>query len=59
MIIKIYRKLFSMFGRNQTMVQLFLNSHNKYFKSKPMDVLKIEVDLKKVDQYLFAMSEKV
>lgn len=59
LLLRVYRGLNSLIGNNHEKAKLWLNSHNKYFKQKPIDQLKTITGLVEVVSYIDAMRGKL
>ncbi len=59
LIIRMYRSLFAISGDNSKFMKHFLNTQNRAFSSKPIDMIKNIEGLVQVNQYLDAMRGKV
>lgn len=59
LLLRIYRSLNAMVGNNHEKAKLWLNSPNKYFRSKPIDEIKTIPGLIGVLNYLDAMRGKL
>ncbi len=59
LIIRMYRSLFALSGDNKKFMQHFLQTPNKAFGIKPLELVKTLDGLVQVNQYLDAMRGKV